>query len=221
MYEEPFEGTLFNGLPINNKYPMSERYLESAHLVYRDALTRYSKILMFHVTLRFPLYYEGRCSGVMSAFIRSLKKRVERDLARRRLKVERVHNTDVHYVWCREVSREYREHYHIMVMVNANTYRALGCYTKTSNEHLAGMVTRSWASAIGMSIDDIRGLVHFTDDVGLIATRQIPYTSVESTYGTFNNSFEAGFYWLSYLCKLITKEYGNGARNFGYSQTCP
>ncbi|QHG95288.1 hypothetical protein EHC70_14365 [Vibrio parahaemolyticus] len=63
MYEEPFEGTLFNGLPINNKYPMSERYLESAHLVYRDALTRYSKILMFHVTLRLPLYYEGRCSG--------------------------------------------------------------------------------------------------------------------------------------------------------------
>jgi len=221
MYEESFKGTLFNGLPINNKYEMSERYLESAHSVYRDVLTRYSKILMFHVTLRFPLYYEGQYEGVMSAFIRSLKKRVARDLARKRSKVERVHDTDVHYVWCREVNKKDREHYHIMVMVNANTYRALGCYSKASNEHLAGMATRSWASAIGMSIDDIRGLVHFTDDVGLIATRQIPYASVDSTYGTFNNSFEAGFYWLSYLCKLITKEYGNGARNFGYSNCKP
>lgn len=217
MYEEPYQGTLFKGLPINIKYPMSERYLKRAHAVYRDALTQYSKVFMFHVTLRFPVGDMGSSVGVISVFVRSLRERVKRDLARRRSRVDRVHYTDVHYVWCREVNREQREHYHFMVIVNANTYRALGCFDEPIRDQLAGMVRRSWASAIGVSLKDSKGLVHFSGDIELITTRQIPNREIESPYGSFSNSYESGFFWLSYLCKLTTKQYGGCARNFGSS----
>lgn len=217
MYEAPYQGTLFKGLPINTRYPMSERYLERAHAVYRDALTRYPKVFMFHVTLRFPAEGIFSSTGVISTFVRSLRERVQRDLARRRLHVDRVHHTDVHYVWCREVNKEQREHYHFMVIVNANTYRALGCFSEPIRDQLAGMVRRAWASAIRFSLENSKGLVHFSGDIELITTKQIPNRVIVSAYGSFNDSYEAGFFWLSYLCKLTTKHYGDCMRNFGSS----
>lgn len=197
---------------------MSERYLQRSLEVYRNALTIYPKIFMFHATLRFPKNHPVLTEGVMSAFIRSLKNRVQRNIARRRLRVTRVHDTDVHYVWCREVSGEHREHYHVIVMVNANTYRALGDFNESIRDHLTGMVSRAWASAIGVGLDKSKGLAHFSGDVELITTRQIPSLLKDSKYCGVTNSYEAGFFWLSYLCKLTTKEYGDGMRNFGYSK---
>lgn len=217
MYELPYQGTLFKGLPINTRHPMSERYLSRAHAVYLSALTAYPKIFMFHVTLRIPKSYAGVTVGVMSAFTRSLKERVKRDLERRRQRVSRVHATEVHYVWCREVSEEHREHYHVMIIVNANTYRALGDFDTPVRDQLAGMVSTAWASAIGVDLNDTKGLAHFAGDVVMITTSQIPAPYKGSKYGEFTNSFEAGFFWLSYLCKLSTKSYGDGVRNFGYS----
>lgn len=217
MYEHPHEGNLFNGLPINHKYSMSERYLEGTHAVYRNALTRYSKIFMFHVTLRFPENYSASSKGVMTAFTRALKLRVKRDLARRRKRVARVHDTEVHYVWCREFSKKHKEHYHMFIMVNANTYRALGDFDEPIRHQLAGMVVRSWVSALGLSLSKSKGLAHFAGDVMLISTRQIPMEVRTSEDGTCRNLYEVGFFWLSYLCKLKTKEYGRGGRNFGCS----
>ncbi|ELY2118032.1 YagK/YfjJ domain-containing protein [Vibrio cholerae] len=217
MSEESYQGSLFYGLPINTKHSMSERYLDRAHTVYRDAVSRYSKVFMFHVTLRFPLGYQDKLGNVITAFTRSLRERIQRDLDRKRLRVARVHHTDLHYVWCREVSDNHREHYHVMVMVNANTYRALGSFSESIQNQLASMIRLSWASAIGISPDRVRGLVHFASDVQLISARQIPAEHQSTKYNTCGNSYEAGFFWLSYLCKLSTKEREIGKRNFGYS----
>ncbi|MEZ8402694.1 inovirus-type Gp2 protein [Vibrio splendidus] len=218
MYEPPYEGKLFNGLPINYKNPMSERYLKGAHAVYRNALTRYPKIFMFHVILRFPENYSASSKGVMTAFTRALKLRVKRDLMMKRCKrTSRVHGTGVHYVWCREFSEKHREHYHVFIMVNANTYRALGDFDEPIRYQLAGMVSESWATALSMSLSKSKGLAHFVTDVMLISTRQIPEKVRTSKDGTCHNLYEAGFFWLSYLCKLTTKEYGRGGRNFGCS----
>ncbi|EHH1035579.1 inovirus Gp2 family protein [Vibrio parahaemolyticus] len=217
MYEESYQESLFKGLPINNEYPMSLRYLERAHAVYRNALTRYSKVFMFHVTLRFPANYACSSTGVISAFINSFRERVQRDLARRRLYVDRVHPTNIHYVWCREVNAEHREHYHVMVLVNANTYRALGCFGVPECNQLAGMICMSWASALGLRVEDSKGLAHFASSGDVISTQQIPYVTIELKNGLLTDSYGAGFFWLSYLCKLPTKQYGNGARNFGSS----
>lgn len=217
MYESPYNGTRFLNLPINLNYPMSERYLERAHAVFCHALTQYPKVFMFHVTLRFPASYTIETRGVMSAFTRSVKERVLRGLNDRRRKGVRVHATDIHYVWCREVNSDLRVHYHIMFMVNANTYRALGSFNAYSKNHLAGIVCHAWASSIGLSINDSLGLVHFSGDTVVITTKQIPCARAESRYGSFNDSYESGFYWLSYLCKLDTKRYDGRGRNFGYS----
>ena len=217
MYEPPYEGKLFNGLPINYKNSMSERYLKGAHAVYRNALTRYPKIFMFHVTLRLPENHSVSSKGVMTAFTRALKIRVKGDLVRRRKCVARVHDTEVHYVWCREFSKKHREHYHMFIMVNANTYRALGDFDEPIRHQLAGMVSESWATALSLSLSKSKGLAHFVTDVMLISTRQIPEKVRTSKDGTCHNLYEAGFFWLSYLCKLATKEYGRGGRNFGCS----
>ncbi|EIO3983018.1 inovirus Gp2 family protein [Vibrio vulnificus] len=217
MYEQPYQGSRFLGLSINNNYPMSERYLSSAHTVYRNALNSYSKILMFHVTLRLPLNFQGSTIGLMTSFTTALKRRVKRNLDKRRAQVVRVHSTDVHYVWCREVSSEQREHFHVMVMVNANTYRALGDYSSFAPHYLAGMVNGAWASALNLDSQQSKGLAHFSDVPALIETKRIPFSCGYSSYGHFSDDYEAGFYWLSYLCKIATKEYGDGFRNFGYS----
>ncbi|MGR5340967.1 YagK/YfjJ domain-containing protein [Vibrio astriarenae] len=217
MYEESYQESLFEGLPINNEYPMSQRYLERAHAVYRDALMKYSKVFMFHVTLRFPVSYAGSSVGVISTFTQSFRERVQRDLERRRLYVDRVHPTNIHYVWCREVSSEHREHYHVMVLVNANTYRALGGFGVPECNQLAGMVSMSWASALGLNPECSMGLAHFASGGDVISTQKIPCVSVELKNGVLTDSYGAGFFWLSYLCKLSTKQYGYGVRNFGSS----
>lgn len=217
MYEESYQASLFKGLPINNEYPMSQRYLERAHAVYRDALTRYSKVFMFHVILRFPANYAGSSTGVISAFTDSFRERVQRDLARRRSNVDRVHPTNIHYVWCREVNAEHREHYHVMVLVNANTYRALGCFGTPECNQLAGMICMSWASALGLSLEESKGLAHFASGGEVISTQQIPYFTIALKNGLLTDNYGAGFFWLSYLCKLSTKQYGDGSRNFGSS----
>ncbi|MEZ9864719.1 inovirus-type Gp2 protein [Vibrio breoganii] len=218
MYEPSYQGTAYQSLPLNQNHSMNERYLYSAFKTYRHAFECYPKLLMFHATLRFPANYQGNTGGVMSTFTRSLSERIQRDLDKRSSLVDRVHPTNVHYVWCREVSKDLKDHYHIVIMVNANSYRALGCFKQPHKHHLAGMIAHSWASAIGIPISESSGLVHFADEVKIFKTRQLSHYENASVYGNFESSYEEGFYWLSYLCKVTDKRYGDGFRNFGTSQ---
>ncbi len=219
MYEQPYQGSRYLGLSINGNYPMSERYLSSAHTVYLNALNTYSRVMMFHVTLRLPDSFSASTNGLMSSFTTSLKKRIQRNLERRRQQVSRVHHSNLHYVWCREVSGAHKRHFHVMLLVNGNAYRALGAFDSFEPHCLTGMVNCAWASALKLSHEQIKGFAHFTPSAVLIETQQIPSSLGHSLYGQFADNYEAGFHWLSYLCKLDTKEYGDGQRNFGCSSS--
>ncbi len=196
---------------------MSERYLKKAHEVYRDAFERYSKLFMVHITLRLPRSFIAMPEKAIKLFTRGLNEKIANHLSEKENQVDRIHLTDVHYVWCREVGMDGGEHYHFMLMLNGNAFRSLGHYTTQNETHLATMISSSWHEAIGLSTDQGRGLVDFSE-FKVLKTRVDGFTPTKSWYGHFDSSYEEGFYWLSYLCKIETKQYGKKIRNFGYSQ---
>jgi hypothetical protein len=185
--------------------------------VYRDAFNRYSRVLMFHVVLKLPQSMTDFPNGAITRFTRAFSERVSRDQLSRGSQVARVHKTDTHYVWCREVGKGERDHYHVMFMVNGNAYRQLGDFDGGIPSHITSMLKEAWASALQLAVHQISGLVHFSGKK-LISRADIAGGPVIDKYGTFNTKYEAGFYWLSYLCKCESKFYAPGRRNFGCSQ---
>lgn len=200
--------------------PLSESYLQRIYDVLCNATTEHSRLFAFRVDLRLPQVPDYGClerdvpsnychvdSRAISRFISSLQAQQDADSKRRRRLGRRVHACVVRYVWCRERDTSEQPHYHLVVLVNYDTYRRLGDYS--SLQSLAGKVVKAWASALDCEADDARRLVHFPDSCEYRLNR---------TSASFEYDFRGIFYRASYLAKLDTKEYGTGSRSFGCSR---
>ncbi|CDT35894.1 inovirus-type Gp2 protein [Vibrio crassostreae] len=69
------------------------------------------------------------------------------------------------------------------------------------------------------SIQDNKGLVEFPGKPIMLNVQDIPATEQYCRYLKRKVSvYESVFYWMSYLAKVDTKQYGNGFRSYGCSQ---
>jgi len=68
----------------------------------------------------------------------------------------------------------------------------------------------SWASALGISIEQVRGQVHIPDNAEYRVDREIRCLKVDE--------LPRLFYRASYRCKKATKSYGDRQRGFGASR---
>ena len=181
-----------------------------------NSISQYGRVLAIRCDLRFadvdhenPHLFQNSDNAVITRFIESLKSQVEADLYSKALTLSRVHPTDVRYIWAREQDESIYQHYHVVILLNYNTYGFLGDYANHSG-NLANKIQKAWCSAIGLPYPDYAALVHFPER---------PCCKLERT--DMNNQTINYIDWLrriAYLAKDRTKIRGAGYRNFGCSQ---
>lgn len=110
-----------------------------------------------------------------------------------------------------------KEHYHVFILVNNDTYYRLGHPNASMPGQLSWMVSSAWASSIGLTEESVSGLVEFSGSKK-VDVKRIPDSHRKERDGVVRDSFESAFHWMTYICKIETKRYGNNERNFGCSR---
>ena len=202
-------GSTFNGMEVQQRCgEMSSFYLQRIESTLDKALECHPRTMAVRVDLRFPKVPSRTDDAVISRFFASLKAQITADLKSKELDGKRVHSCRLRYVWAREQDSSIHQHYHVLLLVNSDTYNCLGRYQAESG-NLACRIRTAWASAIGVSVCSLGGSVHFPEN---------PIYHVKRNCTNFSEAYRALFYRVSYFAKLTTKPYGCHVRHFGCSQ---
>lgn len=208
-----FTGSRYNGLPVTTSHgPLVEQYLEKTYAILQRSLASHQRLFAIRIDLRFPRNYwplEGQTLGndYLTRFSESLKAKIDHDQRLARNKGTRVHPACLRRIWAREYRREEdKPHFHLVILLNGAAYNALGHFG-SGNQNMMSRITEAWASALGLVSMDARGLV------------QIPESAQYHVDLRSTASLEALFFRASYLCKMKTKDFGEGLHPFGCSRS--
>ncbi|MCZ4252168.1 inovirus Gp2 family protein [Pseudoalteromonas shioyasakiensis] len=200
---------------MNKLYTYNPAYQKRIELVLDHAISKYPRLNVFRFDLRLPDYYQDTdtpsplATNLISKFFASLKVKLSYDLLKRRRSGKRVHNSELYYVWAREVGdKKNKEHYHISIFINKDRFHSLGNYDCNSDS-LASLIIQAWASALGIPEYEAQSLVHFPDNASNWVNRNSEKCPSQRDISVSR---------LDYLAKDQTKVYGEGKRNFGTSQ---
>lgn len=205
-----YEGT-FRGLPVQTDHgPLVADYLDALYFVLQKSLAAHRRVCAFRFDLRFPIGMEAWDdiirNALMTRFMESLKAKIRHDRQRAKERRDYAHDTDVRYVWAREVGLlDGRVHYHVAVLVNGDAYFALG-KLNSDRQNMASRIQAAWASALGLPLERTMGLVHFPDNAVYRFDQCSPLEVADF------------FHRASYLCKANTKQFGLGHHGFGTSR---
>ena len=192
----------------SDKGSLIENYLEKAYLCFMRSVEQYPSVFMLRFDLHLPRNYPEHFTAdnfLMDKFFASLKAKLKHSQEIKRANGTRVHNTELRYIWCRERSTQNRIHYHVAILLNHDAYAHVGQFS-LDHDNLFTRLHGAWASALGIYIDDVLGLIH------------IP---VNPTYCIRRDdivSFENAFYRISYFCKMNSKDFNLGHHSFGSSR---
>ena len=191
----------FNGYPVNLGHgPLILQYLQRSQNVIQTALAHHPRTFVIGVTLRAPAGLVVMPDNAISRFIDSLKAQIKADRERAAKTNQRVHQTGVRYLWTKERDTAQHSHYHVILFLNADTYRSLG-KIQADDGNMAARITKAWATALMLYPYQVRDAVHFSKQK-CVSTQNLPEL----------------MYWASYFCKAKTKEYAGNGKHFGYSQ---
>lgn len=203
----------FYGLPVMvDKGPFILEYLERLRWVINSALADYSRVLAFRVDLRIPtrlgLADDFNTNKVISRFFESFKAKIESDRHRARVAATYAHDTKVRYFWVREVSTGNVQHYHVLILLNMDAYYTVG-RLGSDRVNMVRRLDEAWASALGLKLHDVSGLVEFPAN----ATWRLKRNADD-----FAKTLSSLFHRASYLCKSATKHYGQQHHGMGGSR---
>lgn len=116
-----------------------------------------------------------------------------------------MHDSQVRYVWAREVGQQERPHYHLLILLNRDAFFTVGRLGST-NDNLIGRVQEAWASALGIPLWQAESLVHLP---------QNPEYRIDRPPRRSDQLPDLFYRASSYLCKAATKSYGEGRWAFG------
>ena len=151
----------------------------------RHALNVHPRLTALRVDLRLPDVPAATDAAVISRFINALKARID--------------------AYQKRKHREGKRHYHLMLLVNRDTWCRAGDYR--APESLAGMIKQAWCSALGVDVGCHATLVHFP---------AWPAVWLERDDDT---GFQQVLERADYLAKEHTKAHCTGERNFGCSRS--
>lgn len=184
-------------------------YLASLKNTIDLALGQYPRLLAFRADLRLPLGIDlpdyAHTNQVMSKFIESFKAKIEHNRAKARDQNPYAHESKVRYVWAREIGAGERPHYHLLILLNRDAFYTVG-RLQSENSNMIKRLQEAWASALGLQLDQVRGLVEFPAN----STFRIDRGDTEALANLFHRA--------SYLCKAATKHFGDGCHGFGCSR---
>ena len=205
---------IYRGLSVFPR-ALSCEYLEASLQTMHRALNEHSRTLMVRFDLHLPSWMNLPDSpmvydtNAITKFIKSLNAKIDSDRDCKRREGKRVHSCTLRYVWARERATVDKDHYHVAIFLNNDTYNRLGNFNVTGR-NLSTKIVEAWTSALRLEDYDTRGLVHFPKDT--------PVYYIDRNASDYPQKLGASFYRLSYLAKLETKHYGDRTRSFGYSR---
>lgn len=193
--------------------PFIREYLFRLKQTIYLALDQHSRVLAFRVDLRLPIGIDlpdyVYTNEVISRFIDSFKAKIEHNRAKARQRNPYAHDSKVRYVWAREIGEMGRPHYHLLILLNQDAYSKVG-WLKSKASNINNRMKEAWASALGLSVDAVRGLVNIPSNAEYRIDRDVRPGDVDK--------LPALFYRASYLCKAATKSYGDNHHGFGCSR---
>jgi len=210
-----FYNDTFEGLPVMvDKGPFITEYLCRLKRVIDATLAQYPRVLAFRVDLRLPsriaLPEHAYTNEVISRFIESFKAKIEHNRGKAREHNQYAHDSKVRYVWAREVGEGGRPHYHLLILLNRDAFYSIG-RLQSDVPNMISRMEEAWASALGLSLFQVNGLVHIPENESYRVNQRVPSGEV--------NELVPLFYRASYLCKSATKSYGDRLHGFGASRS--
>ncbi|WP_312341197.1 inovirus Gp2 family protein [Stutzerimonas nitrititolerans] len=206
-------GETFEGFPVQKgKGPYIREYLSDLKHTIELAMAEYPRVLAFRVDLRLPQGRElpdyANTNQVISRFFESFTKKIQYHQER---VAERGYSRGckVRYAWSREIGQGGKPHYHLLILLNRDAYYTVG-RLRSERVNMIGRMEESWARALRISADQVRGLVHIPKDAEYRIDREVRRGDVEK--------LPEMFYRASYLCKKATKSYGGRQRGFDTSR---
>jgi len=201
------------------QYGLNEAYLNRMDKTIENALSEHSRTLAVRVDLHLPIFifydeldrdlpnnYHHNESNLISRFINSFKAKIKADFNRKYKQRNRVHHCSPRFIWCRERDTAINDHFHIVILLNKDTYHGLGYYG--DNDNLSSMIIEAWKSALNYFGEEVERLIHFPKN---------PCYYIDKNHEDYHQQLEALFRRVSYLAKKRTKCYGEGKRSFGVS----
>lgn len=204
-----FEDT-YQGFPVQTMHgPLIVEYLDLLYATIQRALNEHPRTFAFRVDLRLPENLDATpllgSNILVERFMESFKAKIRHNRTMAKQKYGRAHDTAVRYVWAREIGHYGRPHFHLVIFLNNDAFSTLGRY-EPGRENMFNRLQEAWASALGLSVNFVTGLVEIPS---------FPYYRLRRDDPT---SMADLFYRASYLCKAATKSYGNGCHGFGASR---
>ncbi|MED5071935.1 inovirus Gp2 family protein [Pseudomonas aeruginosa] len=204
----------FEGLPVMVKRgPLIREHLSSLKHTIELAMAQYPRVLAFRVDLHLPQGIDlpdyAYKNQVISDFFESFRRRIQYHQEKVRARDGYARGCKVRYVWAREIGRNGKPHYHVLILLNGNAYFTVG-RLRSERVNMVSRLQEAWANALGLPADLVREAVHITEN----AEYQIDQ---RARPGDQDQLCEL-FYRASYLCKEATKSFGDRQRSFDTSR---
>ncbi|PJE53689.1 inovirus Gp2 family protein [Marinomonas sp. BSi20584] len=202
-----YYGSKYQGVRVyTKKGALVENYLVKTFHTIKQAIKSNPRTFAIRFDLHFFPEIESSESFIITKFFESLKAQIKANRTKASRNNVRTHLSDVRYVWCREREKSKNAHYHVLLLFNADAFDSLG-KVNAHEGNMAGRIKKAWASALGCLVEDIDTLVHFCE---------------KGTYKIMPSNYETQLplllYRASYLCKAITKDFGDYRHAFGCSR---
>ena len=201
-------GPSFQGHQVlSNCGPLISNHLQRVHACFERSLHCHKRTCLMRVDLYIPPHaYPPAVNSnqFISKFFASLGAKIEHAQDQSMKLGHRVHQTDVRYIWCREVSSNGRVHYHVALLLNHDAYAFMGQFSLDCRNMYARL-HEAWGAALNMHPEDVVGYVH------------IPKNPTYQIVKDDEESFQQAFNRVSYFAKMQTKEYNQGFHTFGCS----
>ncbi|MGX9272318.1 YagK/YfjJ domain-containing protein [Pantoea ananatis] len=150
---------------------LNKDYMGRMSDIISKATNAHVRTSVFTFILRLPEYRDtgdsiasdpNLSSGLMERFKGALKSRIAAHQQRLKREKSQVCPTDLRYFWVREVGETSgKDHYHVAIFVNKDTFRGLGNYSKEEH-NLGSYISEAWLSALGLlDSPEYRTLVAF------------------------------------------------------------
>lgn len=169
------------------------------------AVLEHHRTYAIRCDLTVPMWMGELDTALISRFFASLNAQIQADLKRKVREGKRSYPCTLRYSWAKEQHLSQHWHYHIVIYLNKDAYHCLGDIG-AANGNMAARIKRAWASALGVDLESVNGCVNFSGDF---------YLDVNDPW--FDAQMWKFFEAISYLAKVATKNYGDGAKNFSCS----
>lgn len=202
----------YQGFPlVATETGFIREYLDSTYATIQKALAEHPRLLAVRFDLHFPTgmptFPEGWSNTAIQRFVDALKARVAADRRRAARHNPYAHQTTVRYVWVREIGESAgRPHYHVLLLLNRDAYYTMG-RLGSGHRNMWCRVQEAWASALGLALEHAAGLVHVPRNAEYRIDRQQGAAGLHALMQR-----------VSYLCKVRSKQYGDGRHAFGCSR---